>query len=160
MSKINFTHLRKNISIVFAAIYLALSCSTAQSASSSQHLDLKSTVAQTNCTAWKVGKFTAIQNNTDEPIHFNLGTVKKGSNLYLVGNVKYGNVFGIINPDKDNTFTGSEFSFIVNWNNGSAGRYHGSIDSDGYLTGETSDVANPDSQATWFVRETFKCIRR
>jgi hypothetical protein len=172
MSKLNFIHLRKNISMIFAAAYVALSCSIAQAASSqntssSHHLNLKSTIAQSQCSLWNVGtRFTAVQSNTAEPLRFNLATtVDKELNLmYLVGNVKYGNVFGEVinhpNAVNGNYFAGDEFSFIVRWNNGSTGRYNAKIDSNGYLSGDTSDVANPSSRANWFVRKPFQCLRQ
>jgi hypothetical protein len=172
MSKINFIHLRKNISMIFAATYVALSFSIAQAASSqnsssSYHLDLKSTIAQSQCSLWNVGRrFTAVQSNTSQPLRFNLGTgVNKELNyMYLVGNVKYGNVFGEVindpNAANGNYFVGDEFSFIVRWNNGSTGRYNARIDSNGYLSGDITDVDNPSSKANWFVRKPFQCLRQ
>jgi hypothetical protein len=170
MSNINFTHIRKNISIVFAAAYVALSCSITQAASSqatssSHHLNLKSTIAQSQCSLWNVGRFTAVQSNTSQSLRFNLATTvnKELNYMYLVGNVKYGNVFGEVindpNAANGNYFVGDEFSFIVRWNNGSTGRYNAKIDSNGYLSGDITDVDNPSSKANWFVRKPFQCLR-
>jgi hypothetical protein len=167
-----FIHLRKNISIAFAATYLALSCSTAQAISSqttSSSLDLKSTIAQSQCTRWDVGRFTAIQSNTPEPLHFNLFVRDRDPNRndgssarYVVGNVKYGNAFGeVINPVINEAFfMPFALSFRVRWNNGTTGLYQARIDSNGYLSGTTRDDANTNSRADWSVRKPFKCLQR
>jgi hypothetical protein len=171
MSKINFIHLRKNISIVFAAVYAALSCSIAQAASSqatssSRHLDLKSTIAQAQCTKWDVGEFVAIQSNTSEPLHFNLFVRDRSYGeqgpSYLVGNVKYGNVFGeVINPGTGEDFVHSGgLNFKVRWNNGATGGYSGRIDSNGYISGFTYDLANTNSTATWNNRKPLQCLQQ
>jgi hypothetical protein len=167
MSKIlSFTHIRKNISIVFAATYLALSCSIAQAASpqstsSSHHLDLKSTVAEaeSQCTRWNVGKrFTAIQNNTSTPILFDLIVQYGGkSNEKVIGTARYENVFGQVT--KSSYIDGSSLYMEIKWNNGPTGVYTAEIDDRGYLSGETYDLSNPSSTASWAVRQRFKCLK-
>jgi hypothetical protein len=170
MFKINSIYLCKNISIIFAAAYMVLSCSIAQakssqSTSSSPHLNLKSTIAQSRCLRWDVGRFIAVQRNTAQLLHFDLSIKKAPSNDYLVGNVQYGNVFGqlinpkFINPRMNQTYLFSDsLSFIVRWNNGATGLYQGKIDSNGYLSGNTTDVNNPSSRSTWYVGKPFQCL--
>jgi hypothetical protein len=173
MSKINFIHLRKNISMIFAATYVALSCSIAQAASfqttsSSHNLDLKSTVAQARCNEWDVGKFVAIQSNTSQPLRFNLSVRDRNPgekyypSRYLVGNVKYGNVFGeVIDPGTGDDFVNfGGLRFTVRWNNGATGLYSGRIDSNGYISGFTYDLANTNSTATWNNRKPLQCLQR
>jgi hypothetical protein len=100
---ISFIHFHKNISSAFVFIYLAPLCSTAQAGSSSHHL--KSTIAQSQCSSWNLtGKFTAIQSNISELLHFDIALDVDYHKL--VGNVKYGNVLGKVNNDQ---FTGSVF---------------------------------------------------
>jgi hypothetical protein len=169
MSKIlSLIHFRKNISIVFAAAYITLICSIAQAASSqntssSHHLDLKSTIAQSQCSLWNVGKFTAIQSNTSEPLRFNLVVHDRGENNFpnIVGTAKYGTVFGeVLNAENTRPILNSTvLSFQVRWNNGATGMYQGTIDSNGYLSGDTYNVANTSSRATWAVRKPFQCLR-
>lgn len=47
---------------------------------------------------------------------------------------------------------GDQFTYTVDWNNnGKGGRYTGSFDSRGRLSGITVDLENPSSGATWFA---------
>jgi len=45
---------------------------------------------------------------------------------------------------------GDEFLVTVNWDNGPRGRYSGRRGLDDRLAGDTVDMANPTSRATWF----------
>jgi hypothetical protein len=42
------------------------------------------------------------------------------------------------------------FELEIAWGNGTKGRYNGTFDLEGRLSGVTFDEANPTSQATWF----------
>jgi hypothetical protein len=47
---------------------------------------------------------------------------------------------------------GDQFTFTVDWNNnGKGGRYTGSFDGRGRLSGTTVDLDHPSSGATWFA---------
>ncbi|MDQ4144377.1 MAG: hypothetical protein M3198_11655 [Actinomycetota bacterium] len=49
------------------------------------------------------------------------------------------------------------FVFTVDWNNnGRGGRYSGTFDPAGRLSGVTADLDNPTSQATWFSKRSFR----
>ncbi|MEW1751700.1 hypothetical protein ACIQU1_22270 [Streptomyces angustmyceticus] len=50
---------------------------------------------------------------------------------------------------------GSSIYFVIAWSDGSRGRYIGSRGSDGRLSGVTTDLAHPTSQATWYTTWTF-----
>ncbi|MEU5237611.1 hypothetical protein ACH4UR_18195 [Streptomyces lydicus] len=50
---------------------------------------------------------------------------------------------------------GSYIYFVIAWSDGSKGRYIGSRGTDGRLSGVTSDLAHPSSQATWYTTWTF-----
>jgi hypothetical protein len=50
---------------------------------------------------------------------------------------------------------GNVAQIVVDWNQGSRGKYVGSFDLSGRLFGNTFDLANPSSQATWFSDKLF-----
>ncbi len=52
--------------------------------------------------------------------------------------------------------SGNSFEATVDWEAGPVGRYVGTFNSDGRLTGQTFDLANPSSQATWFTQKRFR----
>jgi len=50
---------------------------------------------------------------------------------------------------------GDRVQIVVDWNQGSRGKYVGSFDLSGRLSGISFDLANPSSQATWFSDKLF-----
>jgi hypothetical protein len=50
---------------------------------------------------------------------------------------------------------GNMVQVVVDWNQGSRGKYVGNFDLSGRLFGNTFDLANPSSQATWFSDKLF-----
>ncbi|WP_310725556.1 hypothetical protein [Streptomyces sp. N2A] len=50
---------------------------------------------------------------------------------------------------------GTSIYFVIAWSDGARGRYIGSRGSDGRLSGVTTDLAHPTSQATWYTTWTF-----
>ncbi|WP_405836591.1 hypothetical protein OG528_05345 [Streptomyces platensis] len=50
---------------------------------------------------------------------------------------------------------GSYLYFVIAWSDGSRGRYIGSRGADGRLSGVSTDLAHPSSQATWYTTWTF-----
>jgi hypothetical protein len=53
------------------------------------------------------------------------------------------------------TVTDREFAFDVSWDNGTRGRYTGTLQSNGTLSGFTFDAMHPGSQATWVSQREF-----
>jgi len=53
------------------------------------------------------------------------------------------------------TVTDTDFSFVIDWNNGTRGQYSGTFQADGRLTGMTFDTEDLESQATWISDKTF-----
>ncbi|WP_435244778.1 hypothetical protein [Streptomyces sioyaensis] len=73
-----------------------------------------------------------------------------------------GNLTGIARAGSSTTGTieqgfvdGSYIYFVISWNNGSKGRYIGSRGADGTLSGISTDLTHPSSQATWYTTWTF-----
>lgn len=50
---------------------------------------------------------------------------------------------------------GTYIEFVIAWSNGSKGRYIGSLGADRRLGGVSTDLAHPESQATWASNRTF-----
>ncbi|MEU8686615.1 hypothetical protein [Streptomyces sp. NPDC048611] len=50
---------------------------------------------------------------------------------------------------------GNFIYFVIAWSDGSKGRYIGSRGSDGSLSGVSTDLTHPTSQATWYTTWTF-----
>ncbi|SEC62295.1 hypothetical protein SAMN05428945_3404 [Streptomyces sp. 2224.1] len=50
---------------------------------------------------------------------------------------------------------GTYLSFVISWSDGAKGRYIGSRGSDGRLSGVTTDLTHPTSQATWYTTWSF-----
>ena len=50
---------------------------------------------------------------------------------------------------------GERVQIVVDWSQGSRGKYVGSFDLSGRLFGNSFDLANPQSQATWFSDKLF-----
>lgn len=50
---------------------------------------------------------------------------------------------------------GTNIFFVIDWSNGSRGRYTGALGPDRRLTGNTFALNNPASQATWVSARTF-----
>ncbi|EPH41852.1 hypothetical protein ABT390_06010 [Streptomyces aurantiacus] len=50
---------------------------------------------------------------------------------------------------------GTYIEFVIDWSNGSKGRYIGDLGSDRRLSGVGTDLAHPGSQATWVSNRTF-----
>jgi len=50
---------------------------------------------------------------------------------------------------------GNDVQIIVDWSGGSKGKYVGRFDLSGRLSGNAFDLANPQSQATWFSDKLF-----
>ena len=53
--------------------------------------------------------------------------------------------------------TRSDMRFLITWDNGSAGIYTGSVDENGFLSGQTQDRWHPDSKADWHMDELVNC---
>ncbi|MFG2865921.1 hypothetical protein [Streptomyces sioyaensis] len=73
-----------------------------------------------------------------------------------------GNLTGIAKAGSATTGTieqgfvdGSYLYFVIAWSDGSKGRYIGSRGADGRLSGVSTDLAHPSSQATWYTTWTF-----
>ncbi|MEU8994788.1 hypothetical protein AB0952_33490 [Streptomyces caniferus] len=73
-----------------------------------------------------------------------------------------GNLTGIARTGSATTGTiaqgfvdGSYVYFVIAWNDGATGRYIGSRGADGRLSGVSTDLAHPSSQATWYTTWTF-----
>ncbi|MGY5126452.1 hypothetical protein [Streptomyces nigrescens] len=73
-----------------------------------------------------------------------------------------GNLTGIARTGSSTTGTieqgfvdGTSLYFVIAWSDGARGRYIGSRGSDGRLSGVTTDLAHPTSQATWYTTWTF-----
>jgi hypothetical protein len=69
----------------------------------------------------------------DGPFHGSAKVVSSGAEANLNGELR-----------------GDSFEFGVDWPNGTRGKYTGSFDAGGNLSGVTFDLAHPTSQATWF----------
>jgi hypothetical protein len=50
---------------------------------------------------------------------------------------------------------GSYIYFVINWTDGRQGRYIGSLQADHTLSGVSTDLAHPSSQAAWSTTSTF-----
>ncbi|GGR89968.1 hypothetical protein GCM10010252_31080 [Streptomyces aureoverticillatus] len=50
---------------------------------------------------------------------------------------------------------GTYIEFVIDWNNGTRGRYIGELGSDRRLSGVGTDLAHPSSQTTWVSNRTF-----
>ncbi|MFC9882564.1 hypothetical protein ACFVJW_23705 [Streptomyces libani] len=50
---------------------------------------------------------------------------------------------------------GSSLYFVIAWSDGARGRYIGSRGPDGRLSGVSTDLSHPTSQATWYTTWTF-----
>jgi hypothetical protein len=47
--------------------------------------------------------------------------------------------------------------FTITWRNGSSGIYTGTVDQDGFLSGQTHDRWHPESKADWHMRQVVSC---
>jgi hypothetical protein len=54
----------------------------------------------------------------------------------------------------------STVNFSIFWNNGSVGRYSGSVDPTGLATGFTYDEPHPESNGTWRILQPLTCVQR
>ncbi|MFD9075304.1 hypothetical protein [Streptomyces lasiicapitis] len=70
----------------------------------------------------------------------------------LSGTASFGNITGTF---EQGFVDGTYIEFVISWSNGSKGRYIGSLDGDRRLNGVSTDLANPESQATWVSNRTF-----
>jgi hypothetical protein len=50
---------------------------------------------------------------------------------------------------------GNFVSFVINWDNNTAGAYNGSFDGQGRIFGASFDLKNPGSTAEWHSDRTF-----
>ncbi|MFD8998293.1 hypothetical protein [Streptomyces abikoensis] len=50
---------------------------------------------------------------------------------------------------------GSYIFFVIPWSDGTKGRYIGSLGADRHLSGASTDLAHPTSQATWHTTQAF-----
>ena len=62
----------------------------------------------------------------------------------------YGRSYGGIN--------GYKISFDVQWTNGSIGAYRGGVNLGGFANGDTQDLKNPDSTASWEAPNPLRCL--
>jgi hypothetical protein len=90
-------------------------------------------------------------------IHFNLRpnnpTIEPGYSVTFIGRGDYGSTVGSVTGFLHN----DRIQFIVNWDNGTIGSYHGGISSDGHVFGETYDMKNPGSVAGWQSVGNMRC---
>ena len=63
-------------------------------------------------------------------------------------------MFGTVDSD-GSVVRGDRVQIVVDWNQGSRGKYVGGFDFSGRLSGQTFDLANPTSQANWFSDKLF-----
>jgi len=63
-------------------------------------------------------------------------------------------MFGTVDSD-GSLVRGDRVQIVVDWNQGSRGKYVGGFDFSGRLSGQTFDLANPQSQANWFSDKLF-----
>ncbi|WP_405656226.1 hypothetical protein [Streptomyces sp. RK9] len=70
----------------------------------------------------------------------------------LSGTASYGGTTGTF---EQGFVDGTYIEFVIAWSNGSKGRYIGSLGADRRLGGVGTDLAHPESQATWASNRTF-----
>ncbi|WP_433367874.1 hypothetical protein [Streptosporangium sp. CA-115845] len=62
---------------------------------------------------------------------------------------------GAVGTIEQGSVDGRGIFFIIAWANGAKGRYAGTLGSDKRLSGTSSDLNHPSSQATWFTTRVF-----
>jgi hypothetical protein len=78
----------------------------------------------------------------------------------VVGNGPGPRMFGTLKLTRfDRSGRNAQVRFTITWRSNSAGIYTGTIDDDGFLTGNTRDKKNPTSRAKFEFAETIDCGR-
>jgi hypothetical protein len=91
------------------------------------------------------GQWTITQSNGFEVMF----DIVQDANGFLHGS---GQVLGKREANAHGQLTGNSFVFQVDWNNnGRGGRYTGTFNAKGHLSGTSVDLDNPSSTATWFA---------
>jgi hypothetical protein len=103
------------------------------------------------------GPWTAHQSNNHD-VRFNLDQDENGKLSGTADAIPLGD-------DPGDPFSGTVIDFssvqenrvqiVVDWSQGSRGKYIGAFDFSGRLSGNTFDINNPGAQALWFSEETF-----
>ncbi|GGO42089.1 hypothetical protein [Streptomyces lasiicapitis] len=71
------------------------------------------------------------------------GTAKKTTGTMVDGIIEQGFV------------DGNYIYFVINWEDRTKGRYIGSLGADRTLSGDSTDLSTPGSEAKWSTRQTF-----
>jgi hypothetical protein len=114
----------------------------------------RNTVAERDISS---GAWTAQQSN-NHGVRFNLDQTQDGrlsgtADAFPLGG---GNSFSGTLDEAGSLVRGNMVQIVVDWSQGSRGKYVGSFDLSGRLFGNTFDLANPQSQATWFSDKIFR----
>jgi hypothetical protein len=111
------------------------------------------------------GEWFIRQKGLNNPIYLSLVQLRDT----LTGTARYSNFqdtveWGVIHGTQENVVSSTALHGTVNdsaivleiaWTNGTKGRYSGSFQPDGRLSGITVDVNSPGSQATWVTERAF-----
>jgi hypothetical protein len=93
------------------------------------------------------GQWTITQSNGSELMF----DIVQDENGFLHGS---GQVIGGMEANAHGQLTGDSFVYQVDWNNnGKGGRYTGTFNEQGHLSGSTEDLDNPSNTATWFAHK-------
>ncbi|MEU7135739.1 hypothetical protein [Streptomyces sp. NPDC046261] len=83
-------------------------------------------------------------------------TVTQDAQGNLTGTARKGSTTGSVTGTIEQGFVdGNYIYFVIPWTDGTRGRCIGSLGTDRRLSGVTTDVAHPTSQATWYTTQTF-----
>jgi hypothetical protein len=111
------------------------------------------------CKQWKIPKYFYMDHTNGW--HVETGP-RRANNTYKAYGMAPGNdeytLFGTMKLSRfDISGHNAQVRFTITWNNGSGGVYTGTIDDDGFLTGNSVDKFNPRSKAGWNYTETIDC---
>jgi hypothetical protein len=106
------------------------------------------------CKQWAFAGYTVLrQSNGWEMIFNSRDTRASGiANARAKGGAMRGNITGGID--------GYAVNLQVAWNGGSYGDYRGSVDVNGFASGNTVDASNPGSSAGWRSQDPLRCIQQ
>ncbi|MDT5215878.1 MAG: hypothetical protein QOK18_4117 [Mycobacterium sp.] len=65
---------------------------------------------------------------------------------------------GQLHGTVDGAIEGYSVNVSAHWDNGSLGKYEGSVDANGFGSGVTFDARNPSSTATWSTVRALRCL--
>ena len=97
------------------------------------------------------GKWVAHQDNGFD-VTFDI----QQSGPQLKGSASHSN--GTVTGQGEGLVVGDNFSYTVQWNNRTRGRYTGTLGDDGRLSGETVDEQHAGSRAGWATDRTFSFV--